>query len=98
MSLRCFSRAVIYSLDAARGTATLDWQFEVGVDPSSAQLNTGTADAEQQGKTLEALGERVAPDDLLPSFSSRQLVTLTWAFARARTRPVRARTLAGRAA
>ena len=43
----CFSRAAIYSLDEAAGVAKLDWQFEIGADASSAQLDSGTADADQ---------------------------------------------------
>ena len=40
-----------------------------------------------QGGLMDQLAARATPDDLMHSFSSRQLVTLTWAFARMATRP-----------
>ena len=48
----CFSRAAIYSLDEAAGVAKLDWQFEIGADASSAQLDSGTADADQMTSVM----------------------------------------------
>ena len=40
-----------------------------------------------QGRVNGTTAARATPDDLMHSFSSRQLVTLTWAFARMATRP-----------
>ena len=42
---------------------------------------------EEHGELMAALATRAQPDTLLSDFSSRQLVMLTWAFARMRIRP-----------
>ena len=54
-------------------------------DASFGLALVGSSDA--QGPLMAALAGRVTPDHLLPSFTSRQLVTLTWAFAKMNTRP-----------
>ena len=41
----------------------------------------------EHARLMGALAELVVPDSLLPRFSSRQLVTLTWSFARLEVRP-----------
>lgn len=48
----------------------------------------GTPDG--QGNVLKALARRAQPENMLSKFTSRQLVLLTWAFARMQMRPVRA--------
>jgi hypothetical protein len=42
---------------------------------------------EHQGDLMAQFARRATPDDLLGSFSSRQLVTLTWAYARMALKP-----------
>ena len=44
---------------------------------------------EAQRGVMESLAALARPGGLLESFTSRQLVTLTWAFARMQIRPVR---------
>jgi len=54
-------------------------------DAAYALAVVGTREA--QGELMGAFATRALPDTLLSSFSSRQLVLLTWAFARMSVRP-----------
>jgi hypothetical protein len=54
-------------------------------DSAFALALIGTNEA--QGPLMLAMAARVTTEDLLLKFTSRQLVTLTWALARMKTRP-----------
>lgn len=54
-------------------------------DASFAIAIVGSKEA--QGALMSAFAARATPEDLLGAFSSRQLVTLTWAYARMALRP-----------